>query len=112
VVADDRKQVSTLGAFPLPIEVTPFSHNTTRRAIAEVLGCEVVMRSSGGALLTTDNGNYIADAQTGATITNPVETEAALLALAGVVQVGLFNNMCDVVVMASGDGITVLTKQD
>jgi len=112
VVADDRKQVSTLGAFPLPIEVTPFSYNTTRRAIANVLGCEVVMRQSGEALLTTDNGNYIADAHAGATIDNPVEAETALLALAGVVQVGLFNNMCDVVVMASGDGITVLTKQD
>ena len=34
VVADDRKQVDTLGAFPLPIEVTPFSHHTTMRAIA------------------------------------------------------------------------------
>ena len=63
-------------------------------------------------MLTTDNGNYIADAHTGATIANPVKVEASLLALAGVVQVGLFSNMCDVVVMASGDGITVLTKQD
>ena len=26
VVADDRKRVEQLGAFPLPIEVTPFSH--------------------------------------------------------------------------------------
>jgi len=112
VVADDRKQVSTLGAFPLPIEVTPFSYNTTRRAIARVLGCEVVMRKSGENLLTTDNGNFIADAHTGPTITNPAETETAILSLAGVVQVGLFTNMCDVVVMASGDGITVLTKED
>ena len=112
VVADDRKQVSTLGAFPLPIEVTPFSHNTTRRAIAELLTCEVVMREKDGALLTTDNGNYIADAHTGPTLHDPTRTEAAILALAGVVQVGLFTDMCDVVVMASGDGITVLTKQD
>ena len=112
VVADERKQVSTLGAFPLPIEVTPFSYNTTRRAIAKVLGCEVVMRQSGEKLLTTDNGNLIADAHTGPTITNPAEAEAAILALAGVVQVGLFTNMCDVVVMASENGITVLTKED
>lgn len=112
VVADDRKQVTNLGAFPLPIEVTPFSYNTTRRAIAELLGCEVVMRRSGEALLSTDNGNYIADAHTGPTITDPVGTETAILGLAGVVQVGLFTNMCDVVVMASGDGITVLIKQD
>lgn len=112
VVADERKQVSTLGAFPLPIEVTPFSYNTTRRAIASVLGCDVVMREMDGALLTTDNGNYIADAHTGPTLFEPTATEGALLALAGVVQVGLFTDMCDVVVMATEDGVSVLSKQD
>ena len=112
VVADDRKRVDVLGAFPLPIEVTPFSHNTTRRSIEAVLGCKVVMREDSGVLLQTDNGNYIADAHTGATITDPERTETALLALAGVVQVGLFNNMCDVVVLASSSGVKILEKND
>lgn len=112
VVADDRKQVDVLGAFPLPIEVTPFSHNTTKRSIEFVLGCDVVMRMDGDDLLQTDNGNYIADAHTGATITEPETTEAALLALAGVVQVGLFNNMCDAVVLASPSGVKILEKTD
>ena len=61
--------------------------------------------------LVTDNGNYIVDARTGPTIVDPVKTERELLAIAGVVQVGLFNNMCDVVVMASKDGVRVLTKE-
>jgi len=112
VVADDRKQVATLGAFPLPIEVTPFSYNTTKRAIEHALGCEVLMRSLNGNLLMTDNGNYIADAHTGPTLTEPEETERRLLNLAGVVQVGLFNNMCDVVVLASPNGVTALEKDD
>lgn len=112
VVADDRKQVATLGAFPLPIEITPFSFNTTKRAIESILGCNVRMRMADGNLLKTDNGNYIADAQTGASITNPIMTEQRLLALAGVVQVGLFNNMCNVVVMASDTGVSILTKDD
>ena len=112
VVADDRKQVNVLGAFPLPIEVTPFSHNTTKRSIEFVLGCDVVMRMDGDDLLQTDNGNYIADAHTGATINEPETTEAALLALAGVVQVGLFNNMCDAVVLASPSGVKILEKTD
>jgi ribose 5-phosphate isomerase A len=112
VVADARKQVDTLGAFPLPIEVTPFSYNTTKRGIEKLLQCEVTMRLSNGALLTTDNGNYIADAHTGATLTDPVETERRLLNLAGVVQVGLFNDMCDVVVLASSEGVSVLEKGD
>lgn len=112
VVADERKQVATLGAFPLPIEVTPFSYNTTKRAIEQSLGCNVSMREKNGILLTTDNGNYIADAHTGPTLTHPEETERTLLNLAGVVQVGLFNNMCDVVVLASSDGVSVLEKGD
>jgi ribose 5-phosphate isomerase len=70
------------------------------------------MRMADGNLLKTDNGNYIADAQTGASITNPIMTEQRLLALAGVVQVGLFNNMCNVVVMASDTGVSILTKDD
>ena len=112
VVADERKQVATLGAFPLPIEVTPFSYNTTKRAIEQSLGCNVSMREKDGTLLTTDNGNFIADAHTGPTLTHPEETERKLLNLAGVVQVGLFNNMCDVVVLASSDGVSVLEKGD
>lgn len=112
VVADERKQVATLGAFPLPIEVTPFSYNTTKRAIEQSLGCNVSMREKDGTLLTTDNGNYIADAHTGPTLTHPEDTERNLLNLAGVVQVGLFNNMCDVVVLSSSDGVSVLEKGD
>jgi ribose 5-phosphate isomerase len=35
-----------------------------------------------------------------------------LLNIAGVVQVGLFIDMCDVVVLASPTGVSVLTKDD
>ena len=112
VVADDGKQVESLGAFPLPIEVTCFSWQTTLRSIEAALGCSAGLRMKGDEPLVTDNGNYIVDARTGPTIVDPVKTERELLAIAGVVQVGLFNNMCDVVVMASNDGVRVLTKED
>ena len=70
------------------------------------------MRMSDGKLLTTDNGNYIADAHTGPSLSDPERSERALLNLAGVVQVGLFNNMCDVVVLASPNGVSILEKND
>ena len=110
VVADQRKQVDTLGAFPLPIEITPFSHLTTVRALEELLNCSVTLRTNEEATLVTDNGNFIVDAHTGPTIRNPLGMERTVLNIAGVVQVGLFNNMCDVVVLASGDGVVVLEK--
>ncbi len=110
VVADQRKQVECLGAFPLPIEVTPFSHFTTQRAIEAVLACTATVRQQNGIPLTTDNGNYIIDAHTGPNINDPKQTEQDLLNIAGVVQVGLFNDMCSVVILASEDGVQVLQK--
>ena len=104
VVADDRKMVETLGAFPLPIEITPFGHGTTLKAIMTVLDCEATLRMDGEAPLTTDNGTYIVDARTGPSLTDPASTETSLLALAGVVQVGLFIDMCDVVHLAGPSG--------
>ena len=110
VVADSKKEVDTLGAFPLPIEVTPFASGTTVRALAELLGCTVTVRQKDGQDVVTDNGNLIADAHTGPTLSDPVAVEQAVLSIAGVVQVGLFTDMCDVVVMASSDGVATLVK--
>ena len=105
VVADDRKRVEQLGAFPLPIEVTPFSHESTVRALTRLLDCRVNIRMAGDGPVFTDNGNMIADAHTGPTIIDPISTEIDILQIAGVVQVGLFNNMCDAVVLAGKNGV-------
>lgn len=110
VVADDRKKVETLGEFPLPIEITEFCARTTCKQISALLNCEVKLRMDGNSPLFTDNGNLIVDAFTGPSISEPIKVESELLQFAGVVQVGLFNNMCDVVVMASEDGVVVLEK--
>lgn len=110
VVADDRKMVTTLGAFPLPIEITPFGHGTTLKAIMAALGCEATLRMDGEAPLITDNGNLIVDAHSGPSLTDPANTETTLLALAGVVQVGLFIDMCDVVHLAGPSGAERLVR--
>ncbi len=105
VVADDRKRVNVLGAFPLPIEVTPFSHEATVRALSRLLDCRVNIRMAGSGPVITDNGNMIADAHTGPTIADPISCEKDILQIAGVVQVGLFNMMCDAVVLAGSNGV-------
>ena len=108
VVADDRKKVKTLGAFPLPIEVTPFSHEATVRSLSRLLDCRVNIRMSGNGPVITDNGNMIADAHSGPKISNPLASESEILMIAGVVQVGLFNNMCDAVVLAGSNGVETI----
>ena len=110
VVADERKMVETLGAFPLPIEITPFSHQATIRQLTKLLDCRVNCRMAGDNPVITDNGNYIADAHCGPKITDPVNLEIEILKIAGVVQVGLFNNMCDVVVLAKDSGVEIKTN--
>jgi len=108
VVADERKMVDTLGAFPLPIEITPFSHYATIRQLTRLLDCRVNCRMAGDNPVVTDNGNYIADAHCGPNLNQPVELEIEILKIAGVVQVGLFNNMCDAVVLARKSGVETI----
>ena len=110
VVADQSKQVNTLGDFPLPIEVTPFAHECMMSEIKEILDCEVIIRKVDGDIFNTDNDNFILDAHVGPKIDDPKEIESKLLQIPGVVQVGLFVNMCDDVVLATKDGIEVLSK--
>ncbi|MBD43405.1 MAG: ribose 5-phosphate isomerase A [Euryarchaeota archaeon] len=110
VVADQRKQVDALGAFPLPIEITPFSFEATIRQLSRLLDCRVNCRMSGDNPVITDNGNYIADAHCGPNLTNPNQTEIEVLKIAGVVQVGLFNEMCDAVILANNSGVELLVN--
>ena len=108
VVADERKRVDTLGAFPLPIEITPFSHQATIRQLTRLLDCRVNCRMAGDNPVVTDNGNYIADAHCGPNLQQPETLEVDILKIAGVVQVGLFNKMCDVVVLAKKSGVETI----
>ena len=48
----------------------------------------------------------------GPKITDPKSTESEILKVAGVVQVGLFNDMCDVIILAEDGGISTLVRQD
>lgn len=82
------KAVGNLGDFPLPIEVIPFLEDRTRIKI-EALGAKCSFRSEKNFL--TDNGNYVLDCSFGK-IKDPEALESAILAIPGVVVVGLFCN--------------------
>ena len=112
VVADDRKQVECLGAFPLPIEVTSFEWEDTLKRISTVCGVSAHLRMMDkDTPLVTDNGNLIVDAGIGNPfIDDPRSIESKLLHLAGVVEVGLFIDMCDTVVLAGQTGVEILRR--
>ena len=107
VVADDRKQVETLGDFDLPVEVLPFEWERTRDRISSICPGKVGLRG-GSEPFITDNDGYILDCSFGPSISDPKSLEMKLLSFAGVVEVGLFVDICDAVVLASNGGVLTL----
>ncbi len=105
VIADAAKRVATLGAFPLPIEVNPFGRTATRIAVEAAIaraGCTGAVRprlAPDGAPLVTDGGHHILDAHLGA-IHDPEALSAALWAVPGVVEHGLFLGLATAAILA------------
>ena len=107
VVADDRKQVETLGNFDLPVEVLPFEWERTRARISSICPGKVTLRG-GSEPFVTDNDGYILDCSFGPSISDPKSLEMKILSIAGVVEVGLFVDICDAVILASNGGVSTL----
>ena len=109
VIADVGKEVETLGAFPLPIEVIPFGWQTTQALVEEtlvsmdVLGRSSALRMNGDAPYITDEGNHILDLHL-KRIGNARQLALVLNQMPGVVENGLFVDICDTVVIGYGDG--------
>ena len=110
VVADETKQVSTLGEFDLPIEVDSILWEEVSDVISSICPGEVRLRGGNEDPYITDNQGFILDCSFGPTISNPESLEREISAISGVVDVGLFVGICDAVVMASSDGVETLVK--
>jgi ribose 5-phosphate isomerase A len=103
-VCDASKLVDVLGRFPLPLEVIPMARSYVARQLV-ALGGQPALREG----FTTDNGNLILDVH-GLQILNPVELEATLNNIAGVVTNGLFaRRPADVLLLGTPDGVQTLT---
>ncbi len=109
VIADASKMVDTLGAFPLPVEVLPFGWQSSQALIEEtlvsmdVMGRRSTLRMNGGAPFVTDEGNYILDLHL-KRIGNARQLALVLNQIPGVIENGLFIDICDTVVIGYGDG--------
>ena len=109
VIADAAKEVAQLGAFPLPVEVIPFGWQTTKALLEEtlvsmdVLTRDCTLRMNGAAPLITDEANYIIDLHL-KRIGNPRQLALLLNQIPGVVENGLFIDICDIVVIGHADG--------
>ncbi len=111
IVVDESKLVDTLATqAPLPVEVVSFGWRTLIEPI-RALGAEPQLRENrDGDAFITDGGHYILDCTFSAGITDAYETEAALHAMPGVVETGLFLGMAETVVVGTENGVRVMRR--
>ena len=105
-IADASKLVATLGKFPLPVEVIPMARSHVGRELVK-LGGQPALRQG----FTTDNGNLILDVWN-LNILKPLELEAEINNITGVVTNGLFAQRgADVLLLGSEAGIKTMTRK-
>jgi ribose 5-phosphate isomerase A len=115
VIADRSKLVSTLGKFPLPVEVVSFGLAATRaliEAMAQEAGCNgnITLRPDGsGRPFVTDQGNHILDCAFGQ-IPEPDLLSFALKQVPGVVEHGLFLGIADAAIVAGPEGVHMIAR--
>jgi len=96
-IVDDTKLVGMLGSFPLPIEVLPMAQELVSRRMLKMRG-QPIWRES----FVTDNGNHILDIHD-LQISNPLEMEARINRIPGVVTVGIFAHRAADILLIGGD---------
>lgn len=104
-IADTSKLVDVLGQFPLPVEVIPMARSYVAREIVK-LGGDPLYREG----VVTDNGNVILDVYS-LHIEKPVELEAKLNQITGVVTNGLFAaRPADIALLSDGASVFTHTR--
>tara|TARA_B100000686_G_scaffold317955_1_gene367180 strand:+ start:595 stop:903 length:309 start_codon:yes stop_codon:yes gene_type:complete len=97
---DQSKLVTTLGAFPLPVEVIPAARSLVGRGLKE-LNATPIWRES----FITDNNNLIIDAHD-LVITDGKKLESIINDIPGVVCNGLFSlRPADTLLVSTVEGI-------
>ncbi len=111
VIADSRKPVRRLGAFPLPVEVIRFAWKPLAARLEDLGSSPVLRRDANGQPWTTDEGNYILDCAFGS-IENAASLAARMDAMPGVVGHGLFVGLVHTLIVGRGDETEVIERCD
>jgi len=111
VVADSSKLVDRLGRTYVPVEVAPFLWRRTAERLAG-LGASWSLRGGEEAPYVTDNGNLVLDLRYPGGIAEPDAAAAALKAVTGVLEHGLFLGLARAAFVAGATGVQVLGSPD
>lgn len=104
-IADESKQVETLGHYPLPVEVIPMAAAQVARRFEQIYGGLAALRPG----VVTDNGGHILDVR-GLQIRDPKAMEEEISVWPGVVTVGIFaRHKASVCLLGGASGVRTLT---
>ncbi|MFB6319911.1 ribose-5-phosphate isomerase RpiA [Saccharicrinis sp. FJH54] len=106
-IMDESKLVDAIGNFPLPVEILPYGYTQHLRRLEEFGFNPVLRLTKEGDTYVTDNGNYIADLHLGKPM-NIEDVHHKLRDLTGVLETGLFLNMCNRIVVGTDNGAKVI----
>lgn len=105
IIVDRSKVVDRLGlGFLLPVEVVPFARHSVSGWLEQLNAVPNLRMSGGGEVYRTDNGNEVLDCQFAEGIADPAMIERKLAAVPGIVESGLFVDLCHVLIIGDPDG--------
>lgn len=103
IIADSTKLKPQLGSFPLPVEVIPYGWKQVQRRIYGMWKTRSALRMKDNQPYVTEHGHYILDCHfQKMEDANMINTTLHLIP--GVVETGLFIDMCDKALVGYPDG--------
>lgn len=105
------KRVERLGqSAPVPVEVSAVGVVHTELRLRELGATTSLRLQSHGSLFLTDGGNAIIDCRF-KRIDDPISLDRQLQCVVGVLETGLFIDLCDTLIVATSHGIEKLRAQ-
>ena len=109
IIVDGTKLSKRLGEkWAVPVEVLAFAHPMTAFHLAK--HGAPVLRKKDGSVVRTDAGNVIYDLRV-PPLDSPAALDRALRDIPGVVETGLFVGRCDLLIVASPEGVRRIPRE-
>ncbi len=109
VIVEDKKIVDNLGAFGLPVEITPFGWQATINQLQQ-LGFDASLRTMNKRPYISDNCNYIVDIKYETVCDDPERDHNMIINIPGVVDTGFFIGIATKIIIGRPDGSIEITE--
>ncbi len=109
-IMDESKLVDGIGEFPLPVEILPYGYKHVIKELQDYsLNPKIRMKEE--EIFVTDSGNYIVDLHIGKPM-NINDVYNKVNKITGVLETGLFINMCDRIIIGTSSGAKIINNSN